>query len=137
MAKSFAPNAHPQMLSTINSTNPTPTNSTASATESYEPTPIIAKHHVHPSSNAFGNRLVDQYLAHTRFRRISPQRFWFHGLWQKPGQHFAVCGGETGWQTRRGSALSRPAPRQPPPPLSFAPKRTPQTPSALSLPPAF
>ena len=31
----FAPEEAPQMLSTINSTNPTPTNSTASATESY------------------------------------------------------------------------------------------------------
>jgi hypothetical protein len=31
----FAPEEAPQILSTINSTNPTPTNSTASATESY------------------------------------------------------------------------------------------------------
>jgi hypothetical protein len=51
------------------------------------------KHHVHPYQNAFGNRLIHQYLPHPRFRAISPQRFWFRGSWQKPGQHFAICGG--------------------------------------------
>src|SRR5262249_55164334 len=40
-----------------------------------------------------GNRLVDQHLPHACFRRTSPQRFRFRGLWQKPGQRFAVCGG--------------------------------------------
>src|SRR5262245_50590032 len=78
--------------------------------------PIIGKHHVHPYSNAVlsiaiigetsrwdadhalplprtGNRLVDQHLPHACFRRTSPQRFWFRGSWRKPGQRFAVCGG--------------------------------------------
>jgi hypothetical protein len=41
----FAPEEAPQMLSTINSTNPTPTNSTASATESalYTPPPASSR----------------------------------------------------------------------------------------------
>jgi hypothetical protein len=68
--------------------------------------PIIRKHHVHPYSKDLqlgrrsrlplprtGNRLVHQHLPHACFRRTSPQRFWFRGLWQKPGQRFAVCGG--------------------------------------------
>ena len=82
----------------------------------FEPMPIIEKHHVHPYSTPFfsiavigrtsrrdanhalvlprtGNRLVDQHLPHVCFRRTSPQRFRFRGLWQKPGQRFAVCGG--------------------------------------------
>jgi len=91
--------AHPQMLSAINSTNPMPANSTASATESYSsqcresesitsiPVPQVG----YPSEN-----FAD--LPHTCFRRISPQRFWFRGLWQKPGQRFAVCGGNPAWQ---------------------------------------
>jgi hypothetical protein len=61
--------------------------------------PIIVKHQVHPYSNAFGNRVADQHLPHTCFRRISPQRFlvsrfvaktWqaFRSLWQESGRQF-------------------------------------------------
>jgi hypothetical protein len=62
------------MVNTINSTNPTPTNSTASTME-FDPMPIIVNHLVRPYSNAFGNRLLYKYLPHTCFRRISPQCF--------------------------------------------------------------
>src|SRR6266851_5108038 len=62
----------------------------------FEPMPIIV-HLVHPYSNAFGNRLVDQHPPHTCFRRISPQRFlvsrfvaktWpaFRSSWQESGR---------------------------------------------------
>jgi hypothetical protein len=82
--------------------------------------PIIGKHHVYPYSNSnavlsmainlqlgrrsrlplprTGNRLVYQHVPHACFRRTSPQRFWFRGLWRKPGQRFAVCGGNPAWQ---------------------------------------
>jgi hypothetical protein len=53
------------------------------------------------SSTSIGslrNRFADQHLPHACFRRISPQRFWFRGLWRKPGQRFAVCGGNPAWQ---------------------------------------
>jgi hypothetical protein len=86
--------------------------------------PIIGKHNVHPYSNAVlfhsdhrrdlqpgrrarlpvsrtGNRLVDQHLLHACFRRTSPERFWFRGLWRKPGQRFAVCGRNPAWQIPR------------------------------------
>src|SRR5438876_9644823 len=33
------------------------------------------------------------------FRR---KDFWFRGLWRKPGQRFAVCGGNPAWQLRAG-----------------------------------
>jgi hypothetical protein len=32
------------------------------------------------------------------FRR---KDFWFRGLWRKPGQRFAVCGGNPAWQQWR------------------------------------
>jgi hypothetical protein len=35
---------------------------------------------------------ADQRLPRACFRRIAPRIFWFRGLWQKPGQRFAVCG---------------------------------------------
>jgi SRSO17 transposase len=38
------------------------------------------------------------------FRRNA---FWFRGLGQKPGQHFAVCGRKAAWQTARQSNRSR------------------------------
>src|SRR5215467_3094062 len=86
--------------------------------------PIIGKHHVHPYRTPFfsiaiiggtsrwdanhalplprtGNRLVDQHLPHACFRPTSPQRFWFRGLWRKPGQRFALCGGNPAWQQSR------------------------------------
>jgi len=44
--------------------------------------PIIVKHLVHPYSNAFGNRLVDQHLPHTLF-----QAYFAATL-----SGFAVCG---------------------------------------------
>src|SRR5262249_17015569 len=78
----------------------------------FEPMPIIGKHHVHPYSNAWALKdgcgdsqgedeatvLLINNLPHACFRRISPQRFWFRGLWRKPGQRFAVCGGNPAWQ---------------------------------------
>ena len=88
--------------------------------------PIIGKHHVHPYSIAVlfhsdlqlgrrsrlplprtGNRLVDQHLPHACFRRTSPQRFWFRGLWRKPGQRFAVCGGNPAWPINSSSNQGR------------------------------
>src|SRR6516165_1600463 len=91
--------------------------------------PIIRKHHVHPYSNAIlfhsddrrarwdadhalplprtGNRLVDQHLPHACFRRTSPQRFWFRGLWRKPGQRFAVCGGNPAFKQDAAVALQK------------------------------
>src|SRR6478672_2211645 len=73
----------------------------------FEPMPIIAKHHVHPYSNAFDNRLAHQHLAHARFRGISPQRVWFRGLRRKSGQRFAICGGNPAWPTATQSNHSR------------------------------
>ena len=81
----------------------------------FEPMPIIEKHHVHPYSTPFfsiavigrtsrrdanhalvlprtGNRLVDQHLPHVCFRRTSPQRFWFRGLWRESGIQVGCCG---------------------------------------------
>ena len=73
----------------------------------FEPMPIIGKHHVHPYSKRLGFQrrlrgdsqgedeatvlLINIYRmpASGVFR---PQRFWFRGLWRKPGQRFAVCG---------------------------------------------
>src|SRR5262245_2661745 len=84
--------ANPQMLSTINSTNPMPANSTARATKSYssqcresESITFI------PVRAPFFNLLIKMYRTPVSgvFR---PQSFWFRGLWQKPGQRFAVCG---------------------------------------------
>src|SRR5262245_58678073 len=87
----------PQMLRTINSTNPTPTNNTASATESCSSQCRQSQSiWVTPTLNVFGNRLVDQHLPHPCFKRISPQRFlvsrfvaktWpaFRTLWQESG----------------------------------------------------
>jgi hypothetical protein len=85
------------MLSTINSINPMPTNSTASATESYsfELTSRGDPDHAEPLART-GNRLVDQHVPHVHFRRISPPRFlvsrfaaktWpaFHSLWRESG----------------------------------------------------
>jgi hypothetical protein len=45
------------------------------------------------SDRELRNRFDNQHLPHAYFRRISPQSFWFRGLWQKPGQRFTVCGG--------------------------------------------
>src|SRR5262245_21388520 len=57
-ASPFAPEDAPQMLSTINSTNPTPTNQHRKRHGIvFEPMPIIVKHLAHSYSNAFGNRL--------------------------------------------------------------------------------
>src|SRR5215510_4139798 len=118
------------MRSTINSTNPIPTSSTASATEFvFEPMPIIGKHHVHPYSNAWalkdgcggasggrlGNRLVNQHLPHACFRRISPQRFLVsrfvaktrpasRSLWRESGMA-AVASAERKW-TEAGIPLT-------------------------------
>src|SRR5262249_31640924 len=75
--------------------------------------PIIGKHHVHPYSKRLGFQrrlrgdsqgedeatvlLINIYRmpASGVFR---PQRFWFRGLWRKPGQRFAVCGRNPAWQ---------------------------------------
>src|SRR5262245_40505766 len=92
--------------------------------------PIIAKHLGHPYSNVFGNRLVDQHLPHTCFRRISPQRFlvsrfvaktWpaFRNLWQESGsadrssghstnvREFGVDGANHSAAWRRGGVAAR------------------------------
>ena len=84
---------NPQMLSTINSTNPMPANSTARATKSYssqcresESITFI------PVRAPFLHLLIKMYRTSVSgvFR---PKSFWFRRLWQKPGQRFAVCGG--------------------------------------------
>src|SRR5262249_15192608 len=48
------------------------------------------------------------------FRR---KDFWFRGLWRKPGQRFAVCGGDPAWQPRRRAGGKRQKAGRPPPPL--------------------
>src|SRR5262249_5855485 len=99
--------------------------------------PIIGKHHVHPYRTPFfsiaiiggtsrwdanhalplprtGNRLADQHLPHACFRPTSPQRFWFRGLWRKPGQRFAVCGGNPAFKQDAAVALQKRAPANEP-----------------------
>jgi hypothetical protein len=77
--------------------------------------PIIGKHHIHPYSNAWALKdgcggpqgedeatvlLINTYRTPVSgvFRR---KDFWFRGLWRKPGQRFAVCGGNPAWQQWR------------------------------------
>ena len=87
----------------------------------------MGKHHVHPYSNAVlfrSDHRRDLWdadhalplpragtsccLPHACFRRTSPQRFRFRGLWRKPGQRFAVCGENPAWRSlRAGSHLYR------------------------------
>src|SRR5262245_24754150 len=77
--------------------------------------PIIGKHHVHPYSKPGLSRtvagepqgedaatvlLINTYRTPVSgvFRR---KDFWFRGLWRKPGQRFAVCGGDPAWRQWR------------------------------------
>ena len=88
--------AHGQMLSTINSTNPPPPNSTASATESYSSQCRYRKASRPSLFECLGPQKTATVLLNNIYR--TPVSGIFRGLWRKPGQRFAVCGGIPVWQ---------------------------------------
>ena len=88
--------ARDQMLSTINSTNPPPPNSTASATESYSSQCRYRKASRPSLFECLGPQKTATVLLNNIYR--TPVSGIFRGLWRKPGQRFAVCGGIPAWQ---------------------------------------
>ena len=61
--------ARGQMLSTINSTNPTPTNSRKRHGIVFEPMPIFGKHDVYPHSNTWGLKRHQPFVRAGRSMR--------------------------------------------------------------------
>ena len=95
-------NAHPQMLSTINSTNPMPASSTASATESYSSqcrewesiTFIPFERRSVPQMGYLTSAVRSITLTASENLLINIYRTPVSGVFRRKDSGFAVCGGK-------------------------------------------